>query len=80
MGALGTAHYERGLAYFEVELSGHMVPEFSPVVRSVLIIVLFVISSLLGQAAYQIMEYLLGFRGNATFATQESSTRKREEL
>lgn len=32
MGALGTAHYERGLAYFEVELSGHMVPEFSPVV------------------------------------------------
>ncbi|CDO76356.1 hypothetical protein BN946_scf185011.g20 [Trametes cinnabarina] len=30
MGALGTAHSERGLAYFEVALSGHMVPQFSP--------------------------------------------------
>ena len=35
MGALGTAHYERGLAYFEVELSGHMVPQFSPVVSHI---------------------------------------------
>lgn len=24
MGAMGTAHIERGLAYFEVSLSGHM--------------------------------------------------------
>ncbi|TFY63629.1 hypothetical protein EVJ58_g3139 [Rhodofomes roseus] len=31
VGALGNAHYERGLAYVEVALSGHMVPEFSPV-------------------------------------------------
>ncbi|CAA7269655.1 unnamed protein product [Cyclocybe aegerita] len=31
VGALGTAHLERGLAYVEVELSGHMVPQFSPV-------------------------------------------------
>ncbi|EPS94281.1 hypothetical protein FOMPIDRAFT_1055219 [Fomitopsis schrenkii] len=62
MGALGTAHYERGLAYFEVELSGHMVPEFSPV------------------AAYEIMEYLLGFRGKAMFTVQESAARRREEL
>ncbi|KAH9856035.1 alpha/beta-hydrolase [Lenzites betulinus] len=30
MGALGTAHSERGLTYFEVALSGHMVPQFSP--------------------------------------------------
>ncbi|KAI0922172.1 hypothetical protein AcW2_006944 [Taiwanofungus camphoratus] len=44
VGALGTAHSERGLTYFEVELSGHMVPQFSPV------------------AAFQIMEYLMGFR------------------
>ncbi|KAH9853295.1 hypothetical protein C2E23DRAFT_884894 [Lenzites betulinus] len=29
MGALGTAHNERGLTYFEVALSGHMVPQFS---------------------------------------------------
>ncbi|EIW62227.1 alpha/beta-hydrolase [Trametes versicolor FP-101664 SS1] len=44
MGALGTTHTERGLTYFEVALSGHMVPQFSP------------------RAAFQIMEYLLGFR------------------
>ncbi|KAI0666135.1 alpha/beta-hydrolase [Trametes maxima] len=44
MGALGTAHTERGLSYVEVELSGHMVPQFSP------------------RAAFQSMEYLLGFR------------------
>lgn len=31
VGALGTAHSERGLTYFEVELSGHMIPQFSPV-------------------------------------------------
>ncbi|KAH9928842.1 Alpha/Beta hydrolase protein [Fomitopsis serialis] len=48
VGALGNAHYERGLAYVEVALSGHMVPEFSPV------------------AAYQIMEYLMGFRANVS--------------
>ncbi|KZT23191.1 alpha/beta-hydrolase [Neolentinus lepideus HHB14362 ss-1] len=30
MGALGTAHTERGLTYVEVALSGHMVPQFSP--------------------------------------------------
>jgi len=30
VGALGTTHTERGLTYFEVELSGHMVPQFSP--------------------------------------------------
>lgn len=44
MGALGNAHFERGLTYVEVDLSGHMVPQFSPV------------------AAFQIMEYLMGFR------------------
>ncbi|KAF9475826.1 alpha/beta-hydrolase [Pholiota conissans] len=31
VGALGTTHTERNLTYFEVELSGHMVPQFSPV-------------------------------------------------
>ncbi|OSX60724.1 hypothetical protein POSPLADRAFT_1148075 [Postia placenta MAD-698-R-SB12] len=31
VGALGTTHTERGLTYFEVELSGHMIPQFSPV-------------------------------------------------
>ncbi|KAF8905762.1 Alpha/Beta hydrolase protein [Gymnopilus junonius] len=44
VGALGTIHTERGLTYFEVELSGHMVPQFSP------------------KAAFQIMQYLMGFR------------------
>ncbi|KAF9558385.1 alpha/beta-hydrolase [Agrocybe pediades] len=31
IGALGTTHTERGLTYYEVELSGHMVPQYSPV-------------------------------------------------
>jgi len=30
MGVMGTAHTERGLTYFEVVLSGHMVPQYSP--------------------------------------------------
>lgn len=30
VGALGNMHSERGLTYFEVALSGHMVPQFSP--------------------------------------------------
>ncbi|GLB33216.1 putative alpha beta-hydrolase [Lyophyllum shimeji] len=30
VGALGTSHIERGLTYVEVELSGHMVPQYSP--------------------------------------------------
>ena len=30
IGAVGTAHSERGLTYYEVELSGHMVPQFVP--------------------------------------------------
>ncbi|KAI0766524.1 alpha/beta-hydrolase [Irpex lacteus] len=46
MGALGNVHSERGLTYYEVALSGHMVPQFSP------------------QAAFHIMEFLLGFRQN----------------
>jgi len=31
-GALGTTHTERGLTYYEIELSGHMLPQFSPLV------------------------------------------------
>ncbi|EMD41126.1 hypothetical protein CERSUDRAFT_149813 [Gelatoporia subvermispora B] len=44
MGALGNMHQERGLTYVEVDLSGHMVPQFSP------------------KAAFQIAQWLLGFR------------------
>jgi carboxypeptidase D len=28
--AIGTAHAERGLAYYEVSQSGHMIPQFVP--------------------------------------------------
>ncbi|EKM76102.1 hypothetical protein AGABI1DRAFT_45474 [Agaricus bisporus var. burnettii JB137-S8] len=31
VGALGNSHTERGLTYVEVALSGHMIPQFSPV-------------------------------------------------
>ncbi|KIK82033.1 hypothetical protein PAXRUDRAFT_832445 [Paxillus rubicundulus Ve08.2h10] len=31
VGAFGSMHSERGLTYYEVVLSGHMVPQFSPV-------------------------------------------------
>lgn len=31
VGAFGTMHSERGLTYYEVVLSGHMVPQFAPV-------------------------------------------------
>jgi len=44
IGALGNMHSERGLTYFEVDLSGHMIPQFSP------------------RAAFQIMQFLMGFR------------------
>ncbi|EIN04304.1 alpha/beta-hydrolase [Punctularia strigosozonata HHB-11173 SS5] len=44
VGAVGTAHQERGLTYYEVEQSGHMVPQFVP------------------WAAFQAMQFLLGFR------------------
>ncbi|PFH45326.1 hypothetical protein AMATHDRAFT_71834 [Amanita thiersii Skay4041] len=30
VGSLGNVHQERGLTYFEVALSGHMIPQFSP--------------------------------------------------
>lgn len=43
-GALGTTHTERGLTFYEVELSGHMVPQYAP------------------WSAFQIMQYLMGFR------------------
>ena len=38
VGAYGNMHSERGLTYFEVALSGHMVPQFAPVVRVVVIV------------------------------------------
>ncbi|GJJ15865.1 hypothetical protein Clacol_010143 [Clathrus columnatus] len=44
VGSFGNMHSERGLAYVEVSLSGHMVPEYQP------------------QAAFQLMQYLMGFR------------------
>ncbi|KAJ7226637.1 alpha/beta-hydrolase [Mycena haematopus] len=31
VGSLGTAHTERGLTFVEVELAGHMIPQYSPV-------------------------------------------------
>ncbi|KAF7318183.1 Carboxypeptidase [Mycena chlorophos] len=31
IGSLGTAHTERGLTFVEVELSGHMIPQYSPI-------------------------------------------------
>lgn len=34
VGAMGTIQLERKLAYVEIVLSGHMVPEYSPVVRN----------------------------------------------
>lgn len=34
MGAMGTVQVERKLAYFEVSLSGHMLPQFAPKVSS----------------------------------------------
>ncbi|KAI0751811.1 alpha/beta-hydrolase [Daedaleopsis nitida] len=46
VGALGNYISERKLTYYEVALSGHMIPQFSP------------------RAAFQIMEYLMGFREN----------------
>ncbi|KAF6743526.1 alpha/beta-hydrolase [Ephemerocybe angulata] len=46
IGAMGSAHTERGLTYIEVVLSGHMIPQFSPV------------------AAFQSMQYLMGFRNS----------------
>ncbi|KAK7024450.1 hypothetical protein VNI00_016301 [Paramarasmius palmivorus] len=48
MGALGRTLTERGLTYVEIALSGHMVPQFSPV------------------AAYQTMQYLMGFRDDVS--------------
>ena len=33
MGAMGTVQNERKLGYYEVVLSGHMVPQFAPWVR-----------------------------------------------
>ncbi|KAF8876000.1 alpha/beta-hydrolase [Infundibulicybe gibba] len=30
VGSLGTSHTERGLTFLEVELSGHMIPQYSP--------------------------------------------------
>ena len=32
-GASGISHEERGLAYYEVVLSGHMIPQYAPWVR-----------------------------------------------
>ncbi|KAG2351449.1 hypothetical protein BDR07DRAFT_1271055, partial [Suillus spraguei] len=31
VGAYGMMHSERGLTYYKVALSGHMVPQFAPV-------------------------------------------------
>ena len=61
MGALGNVHSERGLTYFEVALSGHMY-----VFRLVLGVLdhdMFCrVPQFSPRAAFQIMQYLMGFR------------------
>ena len=66
---MGTVHSERGLTYYEVVLAGHMVPQFSPVVRITLRLVpvhpadlLYSSVKFAKQASFQIMQYLMGFR------------------
>ncbi|KAH9997007.1 Alpha/Beta hydrolase protein [Russula vinacea] len=44
VGAAGTVQSERGLTFYELPLTGHMIPQFNP------------------PAAFQSMQYMLGFR------------------
>ncbi|KAH9997012.1 Alpha/Beta hydrolase protein, partial [Russula vinacea] len=46
VGAAGTVQSERGLTFYELPLTGHMVPQFNP------------------PAAFQSMQYMLGFRSS----------------
>ncbi len=55
VGALGNTHSERGLTYVEVALSGHMVPQFSPVVSSAITV----------RVAHIDFSYLGGFPNDA---------------
>ena len=67
MGAMGTVQNERKLGYFEVVLSGHMVPQFSPKVRPTdprSLRLREVDCSLFDQAAFQSMQWLFGIREN----------------
>ncbi|KAJ7661534.1 alpha/beta-hydrolase [Mycena polygramma] len=61
VGSLGTAHTERGLSFLEVELSGHMVPQYSPLVR-LFFLARYSLADCDLKAAFQIMSFLMGFR------------------
>jgi len=67
--SLGTSHSERGLTYFEVALSGHMYVYFFVFFFSfcsgwfwLTIPLLFRIPQFSPAAAFQIMQFLMGFR------------------
>lgn len=62
--ALGSVHSERGLTYYEVVQTGHMVPQFSPWVRLQLMVIEWRCLTNFGclQSAYQSVQYLLGQR------------------
>ena len=65
VGAIGTVQNERKLGYYEVVLSGHMVPQFSPWVRFPGFHSLCSMEadfSLFQKAAFQSMEWLFGIR------------------
>jgi carboxypeptidase D len=59
--AAGNVHAERGLTYYEVALAGHMVPQYSPWVRSLRSHGPTCADERL-QSAYQGMQYLMGTR------------------
>jgi hypothetical protein len=65
MGAVGTIQNERKLGYYEVVLSGHMVPQFVPQVRfpeSRSLRFREADRSLFPKAAFQSMQWLFGIR------------------
>jgi hypothetical protein len=67
MGAMGTVQNERKLGYFEVSLSGHMVPQFIPRVRfpgSRPFRLREADRASFHQAAFQSMQWLFGIREN----------------
>ena len=68
MGAVGAVQNERKLGYYEVVLSGHMVPQFVPWVRFPKFYPLCCLReanhSLFQKAAFQSMQWLLGIRQN----------------
>jgi len=69
VGALGTSHTERGLTYVEVELSGHMYGILSSFCltsfgsySSLFFVFFHRVPQFSPVAAFQVMQYLMGFR------------------